>query len=355
MVDDAADGQTFVDVAGQVVPTLGGPVDIDGLPLPKHGGMLMRTYVIPSGDELQSDPQNAAVEVPIKEGELILLTGNGQCLDVNLRLLDVGMHVVRAKTQKSLWRSLSPFVTMAEYNFEEKDKSFLSHNEKDDVNFYFLCCGTEAIRQRDRDEWLDCFSSAVQRLTSSLFPAFHIMTYPAYDAPWTKPRIMAGYLLRLEDSSNSLSLVYCELQAPTLPDQGTSDEKADNSGDYATLTMYANELCMYRLCSARIYKNADAVSWRGVNCKIFGIDGCCLAARCEEEKRVWLRAVSNVKVKLSVDAPAPSPQELEVFREAVLERISHIKDAGMPEVPCPPMLPTMTIDVSSSVETGGRS
>jgi len=59
----------------------------------------------------------------------------------------------------------------------------------------------------------------------------------------------------------------------------------------------------------------------GAHCNVFGIDHHRFCARTVEEKDLWLRAVSNIKVKLMFEAPDPSAEELEVFRGAVWERV----------------------------------
>jgi hypothetical protein len=96
---------------------------------------------------------------------------------------------------------------------------------------------------------------------------------------------------------------------------------------------------------------------KGSYCTVFGIDQHRFCARTKDEKELWLRAVSNIKVKLMFDAPDPTSEDLAVFRAAVLERIVKLESLGaaapedgegsprnveswdplLPQVPRPPM------------------
>jgi len=64
----------------------------------------------------------------------------------------------------------------------------------------------------------------------------------------------------------------------------------------------------------------------GVQCNIFELGSFRFSARTNEEKRMWIRALMNVKTKLVCEAPDPSPHELTFFREAVLERLVELQD-----------------------------
>merc|ERR1740121_1009110 len=56
----------------------------------------------------------------------------------------------------------------------------------------------------------------------------------------------------------------------------------------------------------------------------FSLDGQHFCARNFQEKHLWMRALRNVKVKLLNDAPDPTAQELQHWRDAVMERIASI-------------------------------
>mmetsp|Transcript_47119 Transcript_47119/g.86442 ORF Transcript_47119/g.86442 Transcript_47119/m.86442 type:complete len:383 (+) Transcript_47119:180-1328(+) len=343
-----------IDIGRQALPTLGSPVDIDGLPLEKQGGNMMRLYAVPNSEDyskIYDDDEVHCQQVcwePVKVGKLLLLTSQSSCLSVTVRLEDTAMYVIREESGKRLWRSISPFMSLVECNAMIDDGketlldsgagfkvTFLSQNDMDDVHFVFLCTGDVNCGQL-RESWMTAFCGVIARLSASLFPVFYISTHPVHGASWTGSRIMAGYLLRLD--SCGLALVYCELQAPKV--------QSDLGDGHAMLLMYANELCERQVDSLRLTRHTEVVSWRGRSAAIFGVDRCCLAARSPEEKQVWLRAISNLKVKVLVGAPAPSTHELEVFREAVLERVSLLKDTRPLDM-CGPLLPTRTVELAS--------
>jgi hypothetical protein len=71
----------------------------------------------------------------------------------------------------------------------------------------------------------------------------------------------------------------------------------------------------------------------GVDCSCFSIDGHHFSARSSAEKAFWLRAISNVKVKLRHRAENPSPQELAHYRTSVADGARFLRDGGLPQMP----------------------
>merc|ERR1719221_1752243 len=63
----------------------------------------------------------------------------------------------------------------------------------------------------------------------------------------------------------------------------------------------------------------------GVNCSCFCIDGHQLSTRTSAERKLWLRAISNIKVKLQNRAPAPSVEDIRHYRSAIEEHIQSIR------------------------------
>lgn len=176
--------------------------------------------------------------------------------------------------------------------------------EGDDRYFYFATTGKDAFRERDR--WVDEISTAIRQVTLSLFPPHAITVRPLPGIQSTSTRIMAGYLLRSLETDN-VSLFYCELHAYV--------------GGEARLSIYKDEWCEREVSSVLLTDQTVVSTRKGSYCTVFGVDQHRFCARTREEKELWLRAVSNIKVKLMFDAPDPSSAELAVFRAAVLERI----------------------------------
>lgn len=171
------------------------------------------------------------------------------------------------------------------------------------------CRGAGAVEQRDH--WLRNMSTALRSHVRSTFPEFKISAEPLAQVPDTKGRILAGYLLLREDEHGSISVPYCELHAHC---QG-----------FARLALYSDESCERLILNLAVSEKSRIFERAGEDCSCFAVDGHSFCARSVQERQVWLRALSNVKVKLANGAPDPSPTDLEAFREAVRERLEEIE------------------------------
>eukprot|EP00439_Symbiodinium_sp_Y106_P084525 s855_g25.t3 len=178
-----------------------------------------------------------------------------------------------------------------------------------DLCLYFACTGGNAYKERDR--WVEKIGVLVSQVTRSLFPPAEIKVQPLPGIESTSTRILAGFLLQ-GCNMDTCQLVYAELHAYV-------------AGE-AKLTLYRDEWCDRELTTI-VLSNASTVSTRsGVHCNVFGIDHHRFCARDADEKELWLRAVSNVKVKLMFEAPDPTSEELWIFRHSVQERIALLDD-----------------------------
>merc|ERR1719507_1636466 len=116
----------------------------------------------------------------------------------------------------------------------------------------------------------------------------------------------------------------------------------------ARLVLHKDEWCEQEVLSILLENTSTVSTRKGTYCTVFGVDHHRFCARTREEKELWLRAVSNIKVKLMFDAPDPTASELAIFRAAVGERIGELeykreesgRDPLLSEVPrLPPMSP----------------
>lgn len=57
----------------------------------------------------------------------------------------------------------------------------------------------------------------------------------------------------------------------------------------------------------------------GLHCACFELEGRHFSARSPGERRVWLRALFNCKVRIMNDAPVPSDEDLDAFRLEISE------------------------------------
>lgn len=162
----------------------------------------------------------------------------------------------------------------------------------------------------DRAQWLADVSRALRMLTQSLFPSYSIRSAPLPGAGWTNTRLLAGYLLLCDD--RGVSLVYCELHSHF---DGT-----------AMFAGYEDEHCDCLVMRMNIELASCVTERVGVDCSCFSLVGRHFAARTCAEKMLWLRAISNVKVKLRHCVSNPTPEELKSYRLAIQEsarRVEH--------------------------------
>merc|ERR1719428_1846692 len=149
-------------------------------------------------------------------------------------------------------------------------------------------------------------------VTQSLFPDFRLRCDPVPGVRNTATRLLAGYLVHLDDES-SVSMLYSELHA-----------HRDGS---ARLTLYEHERCENPLTDVHIHEGSRWWGIGGKNCSCFGVDEHSFSSRTVSEQKLWLRAISNLKVKLHHVAPDPSPEDISYFREAIKDQIDQLGDS----------------------------
>lgn len=180
-----------------------------------------------------------------------------------------------------------------------------------DLCYYFACGGVNA--DEEREAWVKTISSMIQNVTTSLFPDFVPRVQPIPGKSETTSRLLAGYLL-FSGSADSVDLIYCELHA----------HKCGRS----RLVLYKDEWCEQAVLSIPILETSTVSTRRGYHCTVFGVDRFRFSSRTSDEKELWLRAVSNIRVKLMFDAPDPTYEDLEVYRSAVKERVATLEKRG---------------------------
>merc|ERR1712048_1494739 len=121
---------------------------------------------------------------------------------------------------------------------------------------------------------------------------------------------MAGYLVHGDDVPTA-SVLYCELHP--------------QSNDQSKMALYENELCQVLVMEICITERSTCCEKVGISCSCFSIEDHLFSTRTLAERKLWLRAISNVKVKLQNRAPSPSGEELRQYRLAIKEHINTIK------------------------------
>mmetsp|Transcript_124834 Transcript_124834/g.286029 ORF Transcript_124834/g.286029 Transcript_124834/m.286029 type:complete len:391 (+) Transcript_124834:66-1238(+) len=177
--------------------------------------------------------------------------------------------------------------------------------------------------EEERSRWILDISHAMRLVTQSLFPSFRIRCDPLPHCPTTFNRLMAGYLVHAHDE-HTIAVLYCELHA--------------HHGEKAQIILYENELCLTPVTTIVLTDCTVSVEKVGINCSCFVIEGHDFASRTMTERKLWLRAVSNVKVKLQNLAPNPSQEQLTHFRSAINEHLETVRSTFEEPVDCDPLL-----------------
>lgn len=312
-------------------------LDDTGPRLPSSAELLIegRKYNTPCG-KLPAGPTDRAIRTfatsedeplrgaPIRSGGILQLKLGEAIEDIQLTLYINGFSRQpqnprdAAQMQAEAYgRTWSPFSLVEKCQVKTMQHSSLwavfkltvFRQEGHDRYYYFATTGKDAFKERD--VWVADIANAIRQVTLSLFPPHAITVRPLPGMHSTESRIMAGYLLRSQAEADRVSLFYCELHA--------------YSAGEARLSIYKDEWCEREVGCVSLTDQTVVSTRKGSYCTVFGIDQHRFCARTCDEKELWLRAVSNIKVKLMFDAPDPTTEDLAVFRAAVLERIVKIE------------------------------
>merc|ERR1712032_1366971 len=146
---------------------------------------------------------------------------------------------------------------------------------------------------------------------------------------------MAGYLIH-KDEGNSISVLFCELSA--------------HSGLSARMVLYEDEACQNTIMDILITEASVCCDVVGINCSCFIVDCHHFASQTPSERKLWLRALSNVKVKIQNRAPEPTDEELQHYRISIRENIAALQATLEPRIV---NLPLLTRSVRKTLQSVG--
>eukprot|EP00933_Yihiella_yeosuensis_P015977 TRINITY_DN13792_c0_g2_i4.p1 TRINITY_DN13792_c0_g2~~TRINITY_DN13792_c0_g2_i4.p1 ORF type:complete len:422 (-),score=60.69 TRINITY_DN13792_c0_g2_i4:87-1352(-) len=283
--------------------------------------------------------------VPIREGPLYLLSADEEVSKVNVLLYVNGFSFKHNGSEYSY--SFSPFALVRNCKFQAttSDGIDLANFRCFKVSlftqgscFYFGArpsdfaeqaeeeeCSDEAteLAEEERSRWVLDISRAIRVVTQSLFPTFQIACEPLSHVPMTQNRLMAGYLAH-HDDADTTSVIYCELQP--------------HNKDQASLIIYENESCDVSLREIHITDRASCSEKVGISCTCFTLEEHLFSAHNIAERKLWLRAISNIKVKVQNRAPIPTAEELKQYRAAIRERMWSSKESFGNQAPMDALL-----------------
>jgi len=213
--------------------------------------------------------------------------------------------------------TLNPFSLIRNCNLageEPTDYKFFKVSVRQDKFYYFGVQSTDVQdREEQRAKWVTHFANIVRVITQSLFPPFQVKVDPLPTEPSTWTRLMAGYLVHF-DEDEVVSVPYCELHA--------------QNDDTAKLVLHENELCKMRVMGIYISSSSRCILKEGIRSSCFTLDDHCFSARTIWERKLWIRAISNLRVKLQHVAPNPTEVDLANYRAAIKEHIHTITGAS---------------------------
>eukprot|EP00927_Polykrikos_kofoidii_P062242 TRINITY_DN57048_c0_g1_i1.p1 TRINITY_DN57048_c0_g1~~TRINITY_DN57048_c0_g1_i1.p1 ORF type:complete len:497 (-),score=56.77 TRINITY_DN57048_c0_g1_i1:45-1535(-) len=248
---------------------------------------------------------------PLRVGQVwYLLPGEKQSLEFATLMLHCnGVQVTPSNGKPATSVALSPFSLVQACRLHSNDAdvaaasmrlfklSIFQHGS----THYFATQGSDADAMRAR--WVADISQALRVLTQSLFPEFSLRVDPVPGAAWTSTRLLAGFLIVCVE--HGVSLVFCELHS--------------HWDSAAQFVCYEDDSCENEYINLSIEMDTSISERVGVDDSCFSFAGYNFSARSRTEKMLWLRAISNVKVKLRHSINNPTFEELNMYRQAIRE------------------------------------
>eukprot|EP00438_Fugacium_kawagutii_P004622 Skav229013 [mRNA] locus=scaffold127:451993:453258:- [translate_table: standard] len=267
-------------------------------------------------------------EPPLKSGPVWFLQTkhhDGPLQEASKVVLSIHLNGMRIRYgEDRLSRSLawSPFTVVQANRFHAKEtdehwshlRLFKVADFQNGVSCLFMVVGRGSDEARqERASWVATASCAIRMLTLSLFPRSNVQTMPN-GLLWTQTRVLAGHMLLFD--LRGVTPVFCELHAPV---------------DYTTnLMAYEDDSCTCLLTTLIIDCDTRITERLGVDSSCFTLNEHHFSARTVAEKTCWIRAISNIKVKLRHASLPTSDLELSYYRSAVEEHIACLPSPRLP-------------------------
>jgi len=282
---------------------------------PLYTSPKLRTYPTYS-----SAPDQPLMGVPIREGGLWHLSTQDRFETVTYQLYVNGFSFSTSDGMEASV-SLSPFSLVRNCRFQSgacsQLKSFkVSLLDHDPCCYFAVRSICEREAEEERSDWVLGISHTILLITDSILPDY-ISCDPVPNSPKTYGRLLAGYLIHRDDAM-TISVLFCELHA--------------HKDESSCFVLYENEFCQTPIMDIIISESSVCCDIVGINCSCFVVDSHHFAAQTPSERKLWLRALSNVKVKIQNHAPDPTPKELQYYRDSVREHIRCIKATREPRI-----------------------
>ncbi|CAK9084365.1 Putative E3 ubiquitin-protein ligase HERC1, partial [Durusdinium trenchii] len=276
---------------------------------------------------------------PLRSGNVYFLRSEQQAEKVQVNLYVNGLAITHHG--KEVRACFSPFTLVRNCKFLDAAactqlvslKIFKIFFFVKNLCYFFGVSGEDT--ETERQAWVEDVARAVHLVTQSLFPPFSISCEPICAAAVTARRLMAGYVI-YHSGDDVATVLYGELSAHA------------RGSDLARLAFYENEQCQRLAMEIWLSVASSCFEKVGVSCTCFCINGHDFSARTIAERKLWLRAISNIKVKLQNAAPAPSREDLAHYREAIEEQVRSLENSLEGRGPADALLQRIQWDKSAS-------
>merc|ERR1712151_1018618 len=101
---------------------------------------------------------------------------------------------------------------------------------------------------------------------------------------------------------------------------------------------YENDLCEAPITDVHVTEASVCCDVVGINCSCFIVDSHHFASQTPSERKLWLRALSNVKVKIQNRAPEPTDEEILDYRVSIRQHINALEATLEPRIVTDPLL-----------------
>jgi len=232
--------------------------------------------------------------------------------------------------------ALSPFSLVRYCRFKSADggimrfKSFkVMHSDSEPCTYFAVQSNSEHRGDKERANWVMWITYTIQLMCSSVLPRLSVSCDPLHGAPQTGRRLLAGYLLH-RSGPDIVSAPFCELSV--------------HRGATSRMVLYEDDSCEAEVQDIFIAESTVCFDVVGTNSTCFVVGRERFAAQSSSERKLWLRAFSNVKVKLQCQAPEPSEEQLSHYRDEIREHIDHAEATMDRTVVSDALLPVVRID-----------
>lgn len=185
--------------------------------------------------------------------------------------------------------------------------------------YYFCLSGTaEDNLMTKRAEYLNCIAESIRQVNLSMFPRESHISTSSGSSAHTADLVMAGYLLMQLDAS-TVQAVYAVIYP--------------HDGNEFRFVLYDDHTCILPFFKEiHVSPKTPCYENMGHNCCCFAVDNVRFSARSTLERRIWLRALCNLKVKIQSKAERPNAIELAQWRMAIEEHLIDIEETSSAEI-----------------------